>query len=197
MATNRGTDWANTQLQNLHLDLKELLTCIENEKSDTTKKGRRKKATGNTMGQALDNVREDLDVIAGHPYKNVHSSANPGGKQIEPEARGPVRRLYTELKRLLEAPDPDTHEKKVEKHLKSLISMLVSSHPEHEHEHEPEPEPEPTAKDSTEEEPATTSSGRVLRDVGQRDMNVDKIFQELLKDVEVAEEKQRVWSPWL
>lgn len=127
MAANRGTDWANTQLQNLHLDLKELLNCIENEKKATAKKGRRRPATGTTVDKALDNVREDLDVIAQHPYKNVHSSANPGDKQIKPEARGPARRLYTELKRLLESPDPDTHEEKVEEHLKSLVSMLVPS----------------------------------------------------------------------
>lgn len=130
MATNRGTRWANTELLNLHSSLNELLICIENEKTNTSRKGRRQRAPRNTVKQALDDVREDLDDIAKHPYNIVHSSANPGDKRLKPEARGSVRRLYTELKRLLESPDPGYHEEKVEEHLKSLVSMLVPNPPE-------------------------------------------------------------------
>lgn len=132
MANKRGTDWPNTQLQNLHGSLKELLTCVENEKRASGRKGRRAKATGKTVQQALDEVQEDLDDVAEHPYNNVHSSAIPGDKRLEPAARGPVRQLHMELKRLVESADPGAHEEKVKEHLKSLVSVLAPSHLESE-----------------------------------------------------------------
>lgn len=128
MASPTDKDWENPHFQNLKDYAEDLVKCDveEKQKKKPPRRGRSKKEKV-TKEETLDNVQKELKVLAKHPYNTVYSSANPGNTGLDPEARGPARRLHTELKRLLESKHSEAHQKDVQKHMKSLASVLVPS----------------------------------------------------------------------